>query len=57
MVFWLGRWLKNFRRDVFVGGSKIESLVEKYNPYHIFGSKGAFNRKLLEKTTFKEKVE
>ena len=57
MVFWLGRWLKNFRRGVFVGESKIENLVEKHNPYYIFGSKRAFNRKLSEKTTFNEKVE
>ena len=52
MVFRLGRWPKNFRRGVFAGGSKIENLVEKHSPYHIFGSKGAFNRKLSEKTTF-----
>ena len=55
MVFRLGRWLKNFRRDIFAGGSKIENLVEKHNPYHIFGSKGAFNRKLSEKIKFNKK--
>ena len=27
-------------------GSKIENLVEKHNPYHIFSSEGAINMKI-----------
>ena len=42
-------------KECLCWGSKIENLVEKHNPYHIFGSKGAFNMKLLEKTTFNRK--
>ena len=55
MVFRLGRWPKNVRRGVFAGGSKFENLVEKHNPHHIFGSKGAFNRK-LGKSYIKKKI-